>query len=233
MAWWRLRGLHPAVDAGAEVTLRELGRFGLAAWLTAALSTAGILLMQRWVEAAHGPVDLGRFTMAMLLVQVPLTPVGYAAPLLLRRWMDSPGARASRQWALALFVALLVAAGGLWMLAPRWPDLGLGPAYADATRAVAVLLVGAAGEAASRLLAVHAQALGKPWVAVRAEASRAVVLLSGWAMSLDDGLLTMCAVWSAASLVAAAVLTWHAARGGGADPDHTPAPAPDMAGQSP
>ncbi len=209
LAWHGLK----AVADGPEVSRvgwRELGHYGLAAWLTAALSTAAMLASQRWVEAAEGRAVLGQFTLAMTLVQVPLTPVSYAAPLLLRRWIERPGGRAARRWAGILFALLLGVAAGVWLLAPLRPDLGLGPAYTGATRALAVLLAGAAAEAASRLLTVQASARGRPWIAVRAEAARWGVLAAGWLLPLPHGLLPWCAVWAAAAGAAALVIVLHA-----------------------
>lgn len=206
---------EPATEpAPATAGWRALGHYGLAAWLTAALSTAAVLLVQRWVEHGQGAAGLGLFTLAMTLVQVPLTPVSYAAPLLLRRWMERPDARAARRWALMLFAALLVVAALVGLAAPLWPRLGLGPGYAGLALAVAVLLVGAAAEAASRLLAVNANASGTPWVGVRAEAARWAVLglggLMAWRVAWPSGVLPMCALWSAAALAAAAVFAFQA-----------------------
>ncbi len=213
LALWRLQAV-PAVPAGApDAGWRELGHYGLAAWLTAALSTAAILLVQRWVGHAQGAAVLGVFTMAMTLVQLPLTPVNYAAPLLFRRWMERPGARASQRWAAGLFAALLAVAALVWVAAPLWPRLGLGQGYAGLAQALAVLLVGGAAEAASRVLGVNANAVGTPWVAARAEAARWVVLGAGWLMASPAGLLPMCALWSAAALAAAAVFAFES-RGG-------------------
>ena len=189
---------------------RELGHYGLAAWLAAALSTAAIVLVQRWVEHTQGAAMLGLFTMALTLLQVPLTPVAYAAPLLLRRWMEQPGARAARRVAALLFGLLLVAALLLWLSAPLWPGLGLGEAYSGLARALAVLLVGGAADAASRVLGVNANASGVPWVAVRAELARWVVLGIGWVMLTAPDLMSLCALWAAAALAAAAVFVGHA-----------------------
>lgn len=208
LAWWRLRatpGEGPALSVGWPA----LVHYGLAAWLTAALSTAAILAMQRWVEAAEGGAALGQFTMAMTLVQVPLAPISYAAPLLFRRWMEQPGARASRRWGGILFWLLVAVAAVVWPLSIRWPDLGLGVAYAGATQGLSLLLVGGAAEAASRVLTVQASATGLPWVAVRAEAARWSVLAIGWLAPLPQGLLPLCAVWSAAAAAAALVFVWH------------------------
>jgi hypothetical protein len=211
ISWWRLRAA-PRERVSTSVGWRALGHYGLAAWLTAALATAAILLVQRWVEAGHGSVALGRFTMAMTLVQVPLTPISYAAPLLLRRWMEQPGAAASRRVAGAVFAALLIAAALVWIAASTWSDLGLGPAYAGTTRGLAVLLAGGAAEAASRVLTVQASASGLPWIAVRAEVARWAVLGLGWLALPAPALLPVCAVWAVGAWAAAAVFVWHARR---------------------
>ena len=204
--------LRPRHATDTPVTWRALGHYGLAAWLNAALVTAAILAMQHWVEAAQGRVALGQFTMAMTLVQVPLTPITYAAPLLFRRWMEQPGAHDSRRWAAMLYGALLLLAGAIALAALRWPDLGLGVAYDGATAALAVLALGGAAEAASRILTVQASASGRPWIAVRAEATRWSVLGIGW-LGLSGGtgvgLRALCAVWALGATAAAATYAWH------------------------
>jgi hypothetical protein len=205
ISWARLRSAPELPTTAAQVGWRALGHYGLAAWLTAALVTAAILLVQRWLEAAQGRAALGQFTMAMTLVQVPLTPISYAAPLLLRRWMERPGAVASRRVAAAMFGLLLGAALLVWVVASMWPDLGLGTAYGGATRALAVLLAGAAAEAASRVLTVQASASGLPWIAVRAEAARWAVLAIGWLALPAPTLLPVCAVWAVGAWAAAGV----------------------------
>ena len=213
VSWARLRTApeaSPNASPGAQVGWRALGHYGLAAWLTAALSTAAILLVQRWVEVAQGGAALGRFTLAMTLVQVPLTPISYAAPLLLRRWMERPGARASQRVAGIVFGLLLAAAMLTWAAAGAWPNLGLGAAYADATGALAVLLAGGAAEAASRVLTVQASATGLPWVAVRAEAARWAVLAIGWLVWPMPGLLSVCVIWAAGAWASGAVFVWQA-----------------------
>jgi O-antigen/teichoic acid export membrane protein len=209
-ALWRLKGAASAAPTPATVGWRELGHYGLAAWFAAALYTAAILLVQRWVEHMLGAVLLGVFTMALTLVQVPLTPVSYAAPLLFRRWMERPGAQASRRWALMLFVALLGVAALVWLAAPLWPRLGLGAGYDGLARALAVLLVGGAAEAASRVLGVNANASGTPWVAVHAEIARWLVLGGGALVASPSALLPMCALWAASALAAAAVFAFQA-----------------------
>ncbi|MEP7058372.1 MAG: hypothetical protein ABI809_11440 [Caldimonas sp.] len=211
LAWQWVRAAEVA-RAASTAGWRELGHYGLAAWLTAALATAAIVVMQRWVEAAAGHAALGRFTLAMTLVQVPLTPIAYAAPLLLRRWMEQPGAAASRRWAALLFALLIGVAAAVAVVAPAWPDLGLGPAYAGVTAAVAVLLAGAAAEAASRVLTVQAAAKGLPWIAARAECARWIVLALAWIGVRPAGLTALCTLWALAAGAAALVFVFDARR---------------------
>ena len=189
---------------------RELGRYGLATWIVTVLGTAATLAAQRWVEGREGLVALGQFTMALTLVRLPLTPVTYAAPLLFRRWMEQPGARASRRWAATLFAMMLVAAALVWSGSSLWPDLGLGPAYDGTAHVLAILLAGGAAEAASRVLTAQASAAGRPGIAVRSEAARWSVLALGFVLPLPYGLLPICAVWALASAAAAMVFVLHA-----------------------
>ena len=220
---WRLLGAAPdapatvlapapgAVQEPAQAGWRVLGRYGLATWLAAVLATAAALAVQRWVEGSAGLAALGQFTLAMTLVQVPLTPVTYAAPLLFRRWMEQSGARVSQRLAAVLFLGLLAVAAAVGLAAPVWPDLALGPAYGGATAALALLLAGGAAEAASRVLTVQASASGLPWVGVRAEVARWAVLGAGWLLlPAPQGLLALCAVWAAAAWAAALVVALQA-----------------------
>ena len=210
LAWQRL-GRWTGPSVAGEVGWRSLAHYGLAAWLTAVLFTAAVLVVQQVVETSNGPAALGQFTLAMTLVQVPLTPIGYAAPLLFRRWMEHPGAAGSRRWARIFFALMLGVALVVWAVASRWPDLGMGPAYDGATRALAVLLAGGAAEAASRLLTIQASASGLPWIAVRAECARWAVLVIGWLLlPLPGGLLPVATIWALAAAAAALVFVVHA-----------------------
>jgi hypothetical protein len=209
LAWRRLNravASAPVVEAG----WRELARYGLAAWLTSVLFTAAVLVVQYVLERSAGPAALGQFTLAMTLVQVPLTPIAYAAPLLFKRWMERSPVAGSWRWARLLFGLLLGLAVIVWAAASIWPDLGMGPAYDGTTQALAVLLAGAAAEAASRLLAIQANASGLPWIAVRAELARWTVLAIGWLLPLPTGLLSVATVWALAAGAAALVFMAHA-----------------------
>lgn len=208
VAWRPLERLF-ANAVVTELGWRTLVHYGMGAWLTSVLVTAAILFVQGWVETTLGRGVLGQFTMAMTLVQVPLTPISYAAPLLLRRWMERPGAEAARRIAGAVCAFLLLFAGFAWAAGLVSPDLGLGAAYAGATHAVAILLVGAAAEAASRVLAAQAGARGTPWIVVRAEVARWTVLAGGWLVLPTLTLTLVCAVWATGAWAGAAVCAWQ------------------------
>ena len=209
LAWWRLR-LAADRPVETEAGWQALGSYGAAAWLTAALATAAVVLVQRWVEMLHGAAALGRFTMVMTLTQVPLTPISYAAPLLFRRWMERPGRAASQRIAGFAAAFMLTAAALVFLASLAWPDLGLGRAYSGATLALAVILLGGAAEAASRVLAVQASARGTPRIAVYAEISRSAVLGLGWLLCAMPALLSVCALWTVAAWTATGVFIWFA-----------------------
>lgn len=209
--WWRLRAAH-APDNDSSIGWRDLGHYGAAAWLSAGMTTAAILLVQHWVEQRQGAAALGRFSMAMTLAQVPLTPISYAAPLLFRRWMEQSGARASQRAAGMVFLLMLVAAGVVAAVAGVWPDVGLGANYPDVAVALAVLLVGVAAEAASRVMTVQASAAGLPWIAVRAEAVRWGTLFLCAVFVPTPDVLSVCGVWAVGAWAAALVFVWQARR---------------------
>jgi hypothetical protein len=203
-AGWRVRSLSPAVR-GTRATPAEIGRYGAAAWLSAALATAALLGVQRWTAATQSPAALGQLTMAMTWAQAPLTPIAYAAPLLFGRWIERSEGRSPKRLAWAALRALLAIASAVAVLSHWIPDLGLGTAYAGTTLALALLLVAAAAEAASRLLAVHANASGAPWRVVRAETARWLVLGSGVLLFPPATLLGVCLLWTLGAWSAAAV----------------------------
>lgn len=208
LSFWRVKAMQTA-SVVAAVGRRGLSRYGMAAWLMGILSTSAVLFVQHWVERSQGAPALGQLTMAMTLVQVPLTPVSYAAPLLFRFWMEQPGGHASLRWAAALFAMLLFVAALVGVIAHMWPQLGLGRGYAGVTHALAILLIGGAAEAASRVLTANVNATGQPWVGVSAETARWLVLGGAWLLLSPEGLLSICAVWAAGAWVAAAVLAMH------------------------
>ena len=74
--------------APARASLRG---HALASWATASLAAGAIVLVQQLAERAGGAAGLGLISLALLLVQVPLTPLAYALPLLLRHRLQGAG----------------------------------------------------------------------------------------------------------------------------------------------
>jgi hypothetical protein len=207
-AWLALQMLRPLhADEPRRVALAELFGYGTAAWLTAALGSAAIVIVQRGVESVQGAAALGVFAMALTLAQVPLVPVNYAAPLLFRHWMRrAADAAAPLRPALALAVALGALSGVALLASMQWPDLGLGPRYAGLAPLLALLLMATAGEAALRLLAAAANAAGRPWRVTIAEALRCAALLVLLPVAPRDSLLPFGLTWLLATWAATLAL---------------------------
>ena len=155
---------------------------------------------------------LGQFTMSMVLTQIPLTPINYALPILLRHWTGRPQIKTALLWSALLFAALLLVAALIYGISFWWPDFALGQAYAGIAKALAVLMVGVSAEAAARVLMAHAGASGKPWVAVHNESVRCGVLLLCWACGMSAGLMPICIAWAAGAVAAAGMTVWHSLR---------------------
>lgn len=197
----------PAVPAqGHAVSLRALLPHGLATWATASFATLGIVLLQTLAQRWEGASGLGRFSLALLLVQLPLTPLNYAVPLLLRHRLTRSGSarlRSHLPWVLGPVLAL---SAGVALLGQWRSDLGLGPAYAGLHTLLAVLLVAGAAEAGLRLLAVDKQAEGRPGHSASAEGLRVALLLLAVAAPVPPSLLVLASAWAAASWSALALL---------------------------
>jgi hypothetical protein len=212
-AGWELRRLEAAPTPGAAAKPANMGalaQHGLATWVTASLATFCILWIQRSADTIGGASVLGLISLGLLLVQLPLTPLGYAIPLLLRWRMtaNAPALRVGRYARHAALTMLLLAACVL-VLGVWWPDLWMGPAYAGLHAVVACLMLGGAADAAMRLLAVDAQAEGRPLHTARAELVRTVVVVAGVLLVASDAFgaggppaLMLAAVWAVAAYLA-------------------------------
>jgi len=198
---------QPAPQAGAAtpVAAAELLRYGGAAWAAAVLANLSIVLLLRTVDASSGAAALGLFTLAWTLAQLPLLPLNYAAPLLLRQWTGGAVVASVRRPALTVALSGLLLAVAAALLA-RWrDDIGFGAAYAGLGMLLAVLLLASAAEAVARLLVVRRHAAGRPWHATLAEAGRLLVLLPAWALGRGD-LAALAWWWCAATVVSLAIL---------------------------
>lgn len=183
-------------------------RYGTAAWLTVSLTTAGIVLIQRGVESVLGDTALGMFTMALALVQIPLTPVNYALPVLFRHWVQQ-GNRGLPWRTLSLCTgSLLCVAAIAASLSSMQPNLWLGTRYDGLTPLLSVLLVGAAGETLLKVIAVDCHAHAALWPPILAEAARCTVvaawwMLSPWSHPIEAGVTWTVATWCAVVVLGA------------------------------
>ncbi|GAB1386099.1 hypothetical protein MASR1M59_12470 [Melaminivora sp.] len=236
-AGWSLRALQPAAPMATPTAptapaasttpqatgLRGLLLHGLATWATGVLLTLQMVLLQRLGWLSDGAPGLGRISLALLLAQLPLVPLNYALPLLLRQrlrlglLLGGPSRHAgtlARQGLLAALPVLLLALLA-WQAGAARSDLWLGPGYQGLHGIVAALLLASAAEAWLRLLGLHTQASQQPWLASGAELLRASALLAwlAWSASTGNGSagsmpLTSLALGWAALTWAAALLLW-------------------------
>lgn len=213
----RLRHTRGSTDTSDPAPLGVLARHGLATWVTASLATFCIMVLQRSAGAMGGSTSLGVISLGFLLMQLPLAPLGYAVPLLLR-WRITAGGSELRisRYAVQAALPMAVLALGILMLGQWRSDLWMGAAYAGLHTVVACLMLGGAADAAMRLLAVDAQAEGRPAHTAQAEVVRTVSIVggvlivgSGLAPFVERPILALAAVWTMsafAALAAAALL---------------------------
>lgn len=181
-------------------------RYGTAAWLTVSLAAAGIVLIQRGVESVLGDTALGMFTMALALAQVPLTPVNYALPVLFRHWVQLGNSKLPWRTLGLCTGSLLFAAALVGSLSSMQPDLWLGTRYDGIAALLSVLLVGAAGEALLKVIAVDCQARAALWPPILAEAARCTVVVAWWALTPWSHPLEAGTTWAVAAWCAVIVL---------------------------
>lgn len=219
-AAWELRrvrasGPHDATQGAAP--LHALLCHGAATWVTASLATVSVLVLQRSAEFIGGGTCLGLVSLALLLAQVPLTPLGYTIPLLLK-WRlagNRTDLRISSYMSVAVWPMILFAI--VVFVIGRWKtDLWMGEGYAGLHAVVACLLLAGGPDAAMRLMAVDAQAERRAVRTAYAECARGIVVVSGalvvaWhgAGSIERPALALAVVWAVAACVAWATLLWR------------------------
>lgn len=210
VAWWGLRAhAVAAVDASSTTTKwKGVAAYGAAAWSVAVLNSAANVFWLRYIESVLGLAAVGVFAMGLVFVQVVLTPINYAVPLLFKRWIQLPGAASAvaRPALVSGFVTLVV-------IAPLLAIQGVLPMpvalrdYADLHDLRWTFGAIAVTEVVVRIAAVGANAAGRPWAPALAELVRlgvlAIAVSTGFAVLLPS----MSAAWACgAALAAVAVL---------------------------
>ncbi len=202
------------------VPVQGLVRHGAATWLTASLATASVVVLQSAAQAAAGGEGLGQISLALMLAQVPLTPLNYALPLLLRHRLMQGASPALTRAALLAMAAMALLALLVAGLGDALGNLGLGAGYGRLHRPLAWLLLAGAAETLLRLLSVDAQACGQAWRSTAAEALRLAVLLAaaatlvlpGPAFGLGSPVEALAMAWAVAAALAALLLHWLSGR---------------------
>jgi hypothetical protein len=201
--------LHVGRDQEA-VPLGTVLQYGLASGLAAVGSTLSLLLALRVVLWRLGATDLGIFSLAGVFAQGALVPLNYVVPLLFKRWMQPP----------AMSVPLLsgmLAASGLCVLAASVYIVGtcsvceskLG-IYSPITEILWILLLGSAADACNRIVAVAANAAGRPWFSTITEGTRLAVVAMGFTLLPTERMSDVSwIVCGAAFLAALVIITLH------------------------
>lgn len=90
-AWLLHRSIIlPAVRESSEANIREMVIYGAATAIGTTLNSAATLLWIRHTNASIGLTAVGVLTMGLTFVQATVTPINYAAPLLVKRWLELP-----------------------------------------------------------------------------------------------------------------------------------------------
>ena len=157
--------------------LRALFAHGLSTGLTAVFGILATVLLQKAAQQSAGNVGLGLISMALLLAQIPLTPLNYALPLLLRSRLAQT--QTSNHQNKALFISIfsmVMLAGAVWLLGHIRSDMWLGSAYSGLHELLTMFLIAGAAEVAIRFGSIEAQATLMPWKIAVAEGIRICTL---------------------------------------------------------
>lgn len=203
-----------------KALLHSLLLHGFSTGITTALAILGTVLVQKAAQQSAGQAGLGVFSMALLLAQIPLTPLNYALPLLLKiRLMQRASTLFERVFFLATALIISTLTVAVILLGRIRSDLWMGSAYSGIHNIFAILLIAGIVEISIRLGSVKAHATLKPWTTALAEAMRIFTLLTLWFSTLDQQnphtLSQLATGWLLAALVSLATLKicTHCGRG--------------------
>lgn len=186
--------------------IAELSMYGLASGLTSVMATLATLIAIRTVQSRCGTAELGIYTFSAMLAQGVLMPLNYSMPLLFKRSMESRSR--APQWRVGLLVSLCFVGAGLlvYMVARKSPVALWMGAYQRVPAVLWILLLGAGADAFQKILAVDANARGRPWLPVVAESGRLVVLVGGVALLGASDVTDIAWVVSVAAFAGAVML---------------------------
>lgn len=203
--------LHTKTPTKIITPLRNIFTHGLSTGLTAVLAILATVLLQKAAQQSTGNAGLGLISMALLLAQIPLTPLNYALPLLLKNRLAQTRTPSHQRKAVHIAIlSIVMLSGAVWLLGNFRSDMWLGSAYSGLYILLAILLIASATEIALRFGGIEAQASLKPWKIAVAEAMRIFTLMALWFATLHEKsahtLTQLATGWLIASVVAVVTL---------------------------
>ena len=211
----------PSSGGAESLPMRALIGHGSGTWVSISFAALAVVVVQRLAFQIGGADGLGMVSMALLLAQVPMTPVNYAVPILLRHRMRISGPSGIDATPARLTPFVPAASGTMLVLVPLVlaigqirSDLWLGPGYLNLDEVLACALAAADAEVAMRIMSVDVQAEGRPWQSASAEGVRvgALLLFGAWAtwsphpFSTDAPAVSVAVAWALSSWAAALTL---------------------------
>ncbi len=211
----------PSLGSAQSLSVRALIGHGSGTWVSISLAALAVVVVQRLARQIGGADGLGMVTMALLLAQVPMTPVNYAVPILLRHRLRTSALPNTEARLVRMTPFVTVASGTVLVLVPLVLAIGqvrsdfwLGAGYLNLDQVLACALAAAAAEVAMRIMSIDVQAEGRTWQSASAEGVRvsALLVFGAWAslnplsFSSNTPAVLVAVVWALSSWAAALTL---------------------------
>lgn len=203
------RGVAP-LQVANPVRLPQLMNFSGASWLTTVLMSGAPALWLQYVNTTSGLIVTGHFAMGMIGVQIFLTPVNYATPLLFKHWAGnnniSPISYSLRYGAGAMMV--IIACTGIFNILPAYLSTS---EYAPLFDVAGYFAIIAVLESMIRISYVASISNGQPWHTVITELTRISCLACTFILFTTTKLKDFATAWIIACFCTIAVsylATW-------------------------
>lgn len=193
---------HPS--SKKEAKLSEMFVYGAATAVGTTLNAAANLLWIRYIEGGLGLAAVGIFTMGLTFVQAAVAPINYAAPLLLKRWVETP-------YTPKIMPAILTGLATFLMFAVAIQFESILPAeaahssYGELLALQWCFVLAAVAEVTLRVPMSAVYAAGRPWFFPMAEAVRLTILTAGLVVGVGS-LWQASWVWAISAAVATGIL---------------------------
>lgn len=178
-----IAGVSLSISGGNAVSARRLYEYGAATWISPVLQSTVVLVVVKHIGAMPtGTALVGVFSAALLLINLVLTPLNLAAPVLFKQWTEvTQKARVKEMWIIAMsmaagtltLAAILVAFGKPLLTAV------FGIEYASRHDVFALMCLSILPLGMLKLWGLMFSAAGRPYVPVWIDAVRAVAVIGG------------------------------------------------------